>query len=441
MLKKGLLAVIAVAIAVTISTPRIAKGSTSTEIKNKMEQNKEKIEDLNNNKNKISEDKKSKQQDLDKLQGDINNKNKELLSSQSKLDTYRNEIKGLQENINSIENELYQVEASIKQKEEDIKKKEQEKKEKEEHLAKRLRNIYKTNYQESMFFVLVESQSLGSLLSNINILSKVVKADKAMIEEVENIAKELQIDKENLNKKVSYLNTEKAQVVKMQDEVKVKEKGVAEETAKLQGQMDSLKELEGEKQKVIDDLTSQEKKVEGEIDDLNSYDKNLQSQLDNIFKNINNAGNSSSSGSSNTGGSSNSGVQANNSQGFIRPASGYVSCPYGPRIHPVTKVYGIHTGIDLAAGMGSPIIAAKSGKVVTASYLAAYGNTVIIDHGGGYQTLYAHASAFNVTVGQTVTQGQVIAKVGSTGYSTGPHLHFEIRVNGQHVNPANYMNF
>ncbi|MNM92812.1 Murein hydrolase activator EnvC precursor [compost metagenome] len=91
--------------------------------------------------------------------------------------------------------------------------------------------------------------------------------------------------------------------------------------------------------------------------------------------------------------------------------------------------------------MGAPIKASKSGKVVTASYISGYGNTVILDHGSGIQTLYAHSSSLAVSVGQTVSQGQVIAYVGSTGNSTGPHLHFEIRVNGQHQNPTNYLSF
>lgn len=95
----------------------------------------------------------------------------------------------------------------------------------------------------------------------------------------------------------------------------------------------------------------------------------------------------------------------------------------------------MHTGQDIAAPSGTAIKAAGSGKVITAAYLNGYGNTVVIDHGGGVSTLYGHCSRLFVSVGQTVSQGQKIAAVGSTGYSTGPHLHFEVRINGKPVNP------
>ena len=111
---------------------------------------------------------------------------------------------------------------------------------------------------------------------------------------------------------------------------------------------------------------------------------------------------------------------------------------FGMRVHPVTGVYKLHTGVDIPAPSGTPIYAAEAGKVITASYKGAYGNCVIIDHGGSYSTLYGHQSRIAVSVGETVSRGQVIGYVGTTGYSTGNHLHFEVRVNGTPQNPLSY---
>jgi murein DD-endopeptidase MepM/ murein hydrolase activator NlpD len=123
---------------------------------------------------------------------------------------------------------------------------------------------------------------------------------------------------------------------------------------------------------------------------------------------------------------------------FIRPVEGRITSGYGMRNHPIFKVRKMHTGIDIAAPTGTPIRAADAGVVVEAGYIRGYGYTVIIDHGGGVATLYAHCSALLVSAGQEVQRGQIIARVGSTGYSTGPHLHFEVRVNGEPVDPLGY---
>ena len=123
------------------------------------------------------------------------------------------------------------------------------------------------------------------------------------------------------------------------------------------------------------------------------------------------------------------------------PVPGYtrITSNYGMRTHPITGIYKLHTGVDLGAPMGANFVAANDGVVTKAGYNGAYGNMVIIDHGGGISTLYDHGSEILVTVGQTVKKGDIILKVGSTGYSTGAHAHFEVRVNGQVVNPLPYI--
>ena len=138
-------------------------------------------------------------------------------------------------------------------------------------------------------------------------------------------------------------------------------------------------------------------------------------------------------------GNSNTGSSVMGSGSFIWPATSYlVTSEYGYRIHPLQGVQKFHSGIDVGAGAGTPIYAAAAGTVATATYNDSYGNYVLINHGGGNSTLYAHMSSMAVSSGAYVTQGQVIGYVGSTGWSTGPHLHYEVRLNGSTVNPLSY---
>jgi len=127
---------------------------------------------------------------------------------------------------------------------------------------------------------------------------------------------------------------------------------------------------------------------------------------------------------------------------FLWPVDGYyiITDVFGMRTHPITGVYKLHTGVDISGGgiSGKPIRASGDGIVLKAGYNRAYGNYVVIDHGDGYSTLYAHASSLNVSAGQAVVKGDTIAFVGSTGYSTGAHLHFEVIQNGTQLNPLNF---
>ena len=115
-----------------------------------------------------------------------------------------------------------------------------------------------------------------------------------------------------------------------------------------------------------------------------------------------------------------------------------ISSDYGYRIHPIFNTERFHAGVDINANSGDPIYAADSGTVAIATYSSSYGYYVVINHGGGNSTLYAHMSSMAVSAGDTVTQGQVIGYVGSTGWSTGPHLHFETRSGGSTVDPMTY---
>ncbi len=124
---------------------------------------------------------------------------------------------------------------------------------------------------------------------------------------------------------------------------------------------------------------------------------------------------------------------------LLMPAEGILTSNFGYRIHPILGVKRFHSGMDIAAPYGTPVVAAAGGEVILAGYFGGYGYSVILYHGGGYATWYAHLSSINAAMGQLVERGKMIGRIGSTGFSTGPHLHFEIRINGVAQNPLEYI--
>lgn len=124
----------------------------------------------------------------------------------------------------------------------------------------------------------------------------------------------------------------------------------------------------------------------------------------------------------------------------IYPTFGRISDAWGTRIHPITNSLEFHYGIDIANEMGTPVYATAAGTVVYADYDDGYGKRILVDHGNGYRSMYAHLYTSRVKAGETVTKGQIIALMGNSGLSTGPHLHYEVHLNERKVNPANYLN-
>jgi murein DD-endopeptidase MepM/ murein hydrolase activator NlpD len=125
--------------------------------------------------------------------------------------------------------------------------------------------------------------------------------------------------------------------------------------------------------------------------------------------------------------------------GWVKPTDGWLSSGFGNRLHPILRTTRLHAGVDLAAPTGTPIIASRGGTVTFVGWMSGYGNTVIVFHGNGTATLYAHLSAFSVQEGQYIAQGGRLGSVGMTGTATGPHLHFEVRINGVPQNPCGYI--
>lgn len=213
----------------------------------------------------------------------------------------------------------------------------------------------------------------------------------------------------------------------------------------LKEQKAELTNLSAQLEKDIVEANAAILELEGDISansailsQLNAQDKEMQDKINQKIKELNEQNKPSNpSNPSNPSKPSGSGTLT------VWPSyCTYITSVQGNRVHPITGQYGTHGGTDIGASYGSAIYAAGSGTVVTAynnsAYNGGYGNYAMINHGNGIQTLYAHMSVCSVTVGQTVSAGQTIGYVGSTGRSTGPHLHFEVRVNGSRVDPQSY---
>lgn len=265
-------------------------------------------------------------------------------------------------------------------------------------LKKRIKTLYK-NKNSSYILAMAESKSIGEFLGKVDIVNKISRNDQKLIEKINN-------DKLDIEFKKKQKEIEKNDIIRKANEVKRSVEQMQTSRAKKDDEIRSIK--------------SRLKKLEREENELLKKSNELANQIQGLQKNFTR--------------------YSSGKMMWPLPSSRRITSPFGTRIHPISKTKKTHHGIDIAGNMGSPILAAKEGRVIVSGWQGGYGNVVIIDHGGGIASVYAHCSSLIARVGQNVRQGEVIAKVGSTGYSTGPHLHFEVRKNGAVVNPLNYTN-
>lgn len=264
--------------------------------------------------------------------------------------------------------------------------------------ARRIRSIYVSG-NETVLSVLVGSRSVADFASRKTLLERIAKHDHELFSDVK------------------VLRDQVAEKKLRQDQVVER---VADLKARQVGQQQDLKVAMGEKKTVLDRLRNQRDQLEEELEAMQRESSRIEAQIRAYMR-------------------TNAGRVSPYKGRFMLPVNGRFSSPYGYRIHPISHVRKLHTGQDIAAPHGTTIRAAGPGVVMSTGWRGGYGNTVIIDHGGGISTLYGHCSRILARPGQKVSAGTPIAAVGSTGYSTGPHVHFEVRVNGRPVNPRAYL--
>ena len=348
----------------------------------------------------------------------------ELKADQSKQQEYKDaldaQMQNLQGQIDGLNAQINSLDASIEEKNAAIAEKQQSIDEDVETLKQRLCAIYMMG-DASTLEILLQSESVIDMAQKVELLNIITEHDTKLIAQ-------LTADMEAIADEKVEIEAEKEQVALARSELEAKGTELAEVQAEAERVLAELNQNVAEVQAESERIAQEKAQASAEIDQWwKDYYAQLAAQQA--------AQNNSSSGGSSGGSSSSLGSGGYVSTGnFTWPVPGFtnISCGYSSG----------HKAIDISGGgrnmYGAAIVAADSGKVVTATYHYSYGNYVMIDHGGGYSTLYAHASSLAVSVGQTVTKGQTIAYVGSTGNSTGNHLHFEVRVNGVRKNPFNW---
>ena len=269
------------------------------------------------------------------------------------------------------------------------------------------------NYVEVLF----GANSIGEFLSLIDDIGDIMKSDKELEDSYKESVVNLKEAKAEYEEVQTELKQNKVECAQLKDQLQVDITQAAAVITSLQSDIN-------ENAAVLSELDSQESALQSQIQaKVNQLNEQKKAEEE-ANRNNNNGG---SSGGSTTG-----------TGNLVWPSyCTYISSRQGPRVHPITGEYKNHGGTDIAASYGSAIYAADSGRVVSSSdgWNGGWGNYVMIDHGNGMQTLYAHMSSRAVSVGQTVSRGQTIGYVGSTGMSTGPHLHFEMYVNGSRIDP------
>ncbi len=310
---------------------------------------------------------------------EINDKKDEVKEDMQELVT---KIKSQQSEIDKLQTSIEQKETEIQKAENEIAKTIKEIKEREDGLNQRLRTMYK-NGSIGYLDVLLGSGSISEFISNLEMIQRIYKNDQNILVVLEEQQKELE-------EKQAALEREQEELAARQAEAKDKKDA-------LKGDQEAL-------QNKLDALNAEAERIGDEIASMQDHDK--------VYE----------------GGE------------FMWPTNTtYITSPFGFRIHPVTGYYTGHTGVDIGASYGSPVYAAADGTVIVASNsYGGYGVAVVIDHGSGISTLYGHNDHVKVSVGQHVKRGQVIAASGNSGVSTGPHLHFEVRINGTYVDPMSY---
>ncbi len=318
------------------------------------------------------------------------------------------DISALETEIYTLSQQIAENEKGIAEVAKELAEAEKAAEEYEDTFKERVRVMYERS-GVSFLNILFGAADFADLLKRVEMVAQIVEYDKSVMQRMADAKAQIEEKKRTLE--------EANAIVELN-------RGIQE--AK-KAELDTMKEALSV---VISGLESDEEAYRAALDEADAAEESLRAEIRAML-----AGQTPSSDSAQT-----PAPQQDGDGRFCwpTPSTRYITSEFGTRYHPVQQRMKTHTGIDIGAGHGASIVAAESGTVLRAGWNSGYGNYVVIDHGGGVQTLYGHCSALTVESGQTVSRGEQIALVGSTGVSTGPHLHFEVLINGSYTDPMSY---
>lgn len=340
------------------------------------------------------------QRQAEEQQAKTNEASAKVESVSEKLRQIQEELRVATAEYKDVKGQLDSVEDKISDNTELLEKTEADLKKRNKKLQQRVRDIY-INGQISYVDVLFGARDFADLMTRMDVLKRIIKHDYDLIMKVK-------------EEKATVENT-RAQLEKDKAEAEVL-------VADAQAKKAKVEDKESEQQVLLDQAIYDRDTSERAYEELMAASQEVANMI--------RRSQMSSAGYS--------GAPAG-AGGMIWPISGPITSEFGWRTHPIFGTARFHSGLDIGGDYGMPIYAAASGTVIYAGWISGYGNAVIIDHGGGVTTLYGHNDSLNVSEGENVAQGQVIAMCGSTGNSTGPHCHFEVRENGEPVSPYGYL--
>ena len=340
------------------------------------------------------------QRQAEEQQAKTNEASAKVESVSERLRQIQEELRVATAEYKEVKGQLDSVEDKISDNTELLQKTEADLKVKNKKLKQRVRDIY-INGQISYVDVLFGAKDFADLMTRMDVLKRIIKHDYDLIMKVK-------------EEKATVENT-RAQLEKDKAEAEVLVTDAQAKKAKVE-------DKESEQQVLLDQAIYDRDTSERMYEEIMAASQEVANMIRRSHM--------SSAGYS--------GAPAG-AGGMIWPISGPITSEFGWRTHPIFGTARFHSGLDIGGDYGMPIYAAASGTVIYAGWISGYGNAVIIDHGGGVTTLYGHNDSLNVSEGENVAQGQVIAMCGSTGNSTGPHCHFEVRENGEPVSPYGYL--